>query len=234
MTQVSEQKQREGLLLIDKPPSWTSFYLVKRLRALSNIQKIGHAGTLDPFATGVMVLLVGKKYTRLSDQFLSHDKEYAATIELGKSTSTYDPEGEILSTSDTIPSLEDIEKALLSFQGTILQVPPMYSAKKVGGKKLYELARKGIEIERKPCTIEISCNLLSYDYPNLKLSVQCSKGTYIRSLAHDLGQKLTCGGFLKELTRTRSGPFTLNECLDGNQLQEPTFDFFPYLREVTC
>lgn len=223
---------REGILLIDKPAGRTSFSLVAQLRRLSKIKKIGHAGTLDPFATGVLVLLIGKTYTRLSDTFLTSDKTYRATIQLGASTDSYDCTGTILDQSDCIPSKEELEGVLSTYQGSILQTPPMFSAKKVNGKKLYELARKGIEIERAQAQVDVQTKLLDYTYPNVTIEVTCSKGTYIRSLAHDIGNDLGCFGHLSQLTRTRSGTFSLEECVDAPTLDNPDFDYTTYLR--TC
>ncbi len=207
-----------GLLLINKPKGKTSFSLVSAIRKICDVQKVGHAGTLDPFATGVMVLLVGKQFTRLSDRFLTQDKEYEATLKLGIRTDSYDEEGQIVEESSYVPSEDEILKVLSRFQGNLMQTPPMFSAKKVGGKKLYELARKGIEIERAAVAISVKIHFLSYEYPFLKIQVACSKGTYIRSLAEDIGLSLTCGAHLSDLTRTRSGPFSLSECYDGNLL----------------
>jgi tRNA pseudouridine55 synthase len=207
-----------GVLLVDKPKGKTSFSLVAALRRKTGIQKIGHAGTLDPFATGVMVMLIGKEFTRLSDQYMCQEKEYWCQVFLGKTTNTYDSEGIVQSTSDYKPSLLEIEKALSSFQGDVLQTPPMFSAKKQQGKKLYELARKGIEVERKPVMVTLQTTLISYNYPLLELQVVCSKGTYIRSIAYDLGLQLTCGAHLNELRRTRSGAFHVKDCINGEVL----------------
>ncbi len=209
----------KGILLIDKPKGATAFSLIRRLRRITGVKKIGHAGTLDPFATGVMVLLVGRDYTRRSDQLLTQDKEYIARLHLGATSLTYDPEGPITSHSTDIPSLATIEETIEQFQGTQLQIPPMHSAKKVNGKKLYELARAGKTIERKPSQVTISIDLLTYDYPHLDLRVKCSKGTYIRSLAHDIGQVLKTGAYLSELRRSRSGQFTIDQCIDGSKLE---------------
>lgn len=195
----------EGILPINKPIGKTSFSLVSNLRKLTNIKTIGHAGTLDPFASGVMVLLIGKPYTRLSSSFLNQDKQYLATLYLGITTDTYDLDGQITAHSPLIPTKSQIEKVLLEFQGTIQQIPPMFSAKKVQGKKLYVLARKGITIPRSPITITIKVELISYIYPHIQLKVDCSKGTYIRSLTHDIGTLLGSGAHLSELTRTKSG-----------------------------
>jgi tRNA pseudouridine55 synthase len=171
-----------------------------------------------------MVMLVGRHFTRLSDQFLLKDKEYVAEVFLGKTTDTYDCEGEVVARSDLVPSLEDIQRALESFQGEILQIPPMFSAKKIQGKKLYELARSGKEIERAPVKVVVDTHFISYHYPYLHLRVRCSKGTYIRSIAYDLGVKLGCGAHLSNLVRTRSGTFNLENCLDGTVLLNPEID----------
>jgi tRNA pseudouridine55 synthase len=213
----------EGILLVDKPRGKTSFSLVAMLRKKTGIQKIGHAGTLDPFATGVMVMLVGKKYTRMSDQFLGQEKEYLCKVQLGVSTESYDCDGAVTKTADKVPTLTEIETALLSFQGTFLQTPPMFSAKKIQGKKLYELARKGIEVERAPVSVTAKTTLISYAYPFLELQIVCSKGTYVRSLAHDLGELLGCGGHLVELRRLRSGAFHLKDCINGEVLYDSRF-----------
>lgn len=212
---------QEGIIPIDKPSGKTSFSLVHALRKITRIKKIGHAGTLDPLASGVMILLVGRDFTRKADSFLNQDKEYQATLHLGIETTTYDAEGEITHQNTTIPTLAQVEEVVKSFQGTIQQIPPMHSAKKVGGKKLYELARKGIEIERKPVTITLTTQLLAYTYPHLTLNILCTKGTYIRSIAHDMGKLLHCGAHLQKLIRTRCGPYYLKDCLDGNTLYEP-------------
>lgn len=209
----SQNAQPEGVLLVDKPAGITSFGIVARLRKMLGVSKIGHAGTLDPFATGVMVMLIGRNYTKLSDTFLCQDKEYEAVLKLGATTDSYDRDGEVTSTSDYIPSTEEVAAAIARFQGEMEQTPPMFSAKKVGGKKLCDLARKGIEIERKPVRISASIQLCGYDYPNLKIRVACSKGTYIRSLAYDIGNVLKCGAHLIELRRTRSGKFNIENCL---------------------
>ena len=223
--------QHEGILPICKPKGRTSFSLVTVLRQLTQVRTIGHAGTLDPFADGVMILLIGKPYTRISNQFLLQDKEYLATVLLGITTDTYDIEGKITCQSPHIPSLSEIEGAILKFQGTILQTPPMFSAKKVEGKKLYELARKGITIERKSVPVTLHIEMLEYTYPQLLLKVKCSKGTYIRSLAYDIGVELGCGAHLSALTRTRSGTFSLENCCDGARLIEPSYDWSSFLRK---
>jgi tRNA pseudouridine55 synthase len=224
VTSELETSEPSGILLVNKPRGKTAFSLIAALRKRINVRKIGHAGTLDPFATGVMVLLVGKKYTTLSDKFLCQDKEYLAEIQLGISTDSYDCDGQVLQTSDIIPSLEELIAELRHFQGTIEQIPPMFSAKKVNGKKLYEYARKGKDIPRQAVKVHVETELLQYSYPRIILRVSCSKGTYIRSLAHDLGQKLRCGAHLTELKRLRSGNFRLEDCIDGKRLESIEFD----------
>jgi tRNA pseudouridine55 synthase len=207
--------QPAGILLVDKPRGKTAFSLVGALRRILKVRKIGHAGTLDPFATGVMVMLIGSAYTRLSDNFLGCDKEYIAKVRLGISTDTYDCDGQIKNTSDLIPSLEQIHTAIEKFQGEIDQIPPMFSAKKQNGKKLYELARQGKTVDRPAVKVKVNVRILDYNYPYLNISVACSKGTYIRSIANDLGELLGCGAHLECLQRTRSGTFNIEECLDG-------------------
>jgi len=228
---MTSSPKQEGILLVDKEKGRTAFYLVKVLRKLSGIRKIGHAGILDPFATGVMVMLIGRNYTKLSERFMSRDKEYIATVKLGETTDTFDCDGKTLAQSEIIPSITAIEEAISEFQGKIKQIPPMFSAKKVQGQKLYVLARKGIEIERKPIQIEIKTEILDYTYPLLKLRINCSKGTYIRTIAHDLGAKLKAGAHLTELSRIRSGSYQLKDCVDAKLLSDPSFPYTAYLRK---
>jgi tRNA pseudouridine55 synthase len=216
--------ETSGILLVNKPTGKVSFSLVAALRKITNVSKIGHAGTLDPFATGLMVMLIGKQYTRMSDSFLTNDKEYITTVHLGIETDTYDPEGVIVSQSDLVPSLEEIKTALATLSGSVYQTPPMFSAKKKDGKKLYELARKGITIDRLPSLVHIEPVILSYEYPYLKLSVKCSKGTYIRSIAYDLGKLLGCGAHLSALHRTRSGNFDVEKAVDGACILDRSVD----------
>jgi tRNA pseudouridine55 synthase len=216
--QNGTKSSKSGILLIDKPRGKTSFSLVSALRRKTGVQKIGHAGTLDPFATGLMILLIGKDFTRLSDTYLSTEKEYEATLKLGTSTDSYDCDGQVTATSDHIPSLSDIQTALEKFQGTIEQIPPMFSAKKINGKRLYKLARKGIEIPRAPVSISLQTTLISYNYPYLNLHITCSKGTYIRSIAHDLGNLLGSFAHLSELRRVRCGEFHISQSIPGDAL----------------
>nr|MDA3839486.1 tRNA pseudouridine(55) synthase TruB [Patescibacteria group bacterium] len=190
-----------GFLLINKKSGPTSHDMVDSLRRITGIRKIGHAGTLDPFATGVLLMAIGRQATKKIDRFVKKDKTYVATLCLGTTTDTYDREGiKIINKGYNVPTKDQIDQILSDSEGEQEQIPPMFSAKKVGGKKLYELARKGIEIERKPSFINIySINLISYTWPVLKIEVRCSTGTYIRSLAYDIGEKLGCGAYLEEL-----------------------------------
>lgn len=228
-------KRTSGILLIDKPKDWTSFDCVAKLRRRLGVAKIGHAGTLDPFATGVLVLLVGRDFTTKADQLQCDDKSYWMRIRLGEATDTFDCEGTVVAQSSVIPSAESIQQALLHFQGTVEQIPPMFSAKKVGGKKLYHLARKGVEIERAPVILTLETRLIAYDYPYIELEIDCSKGAYMRTIAHDLGEMLGCGAHAVELTRTRSGAFHLKDCLDGMALKDEDCDLSAFLiEELPC
>jgi tRNA pseudouridine55 synthase len=218
-----------GILLLDKPKGWTSFDCVAKLRRRLGVQKIGHAGTLDPFATGVLVLLIGRAFTAQADHLQGQDKSYWMRIRLGQATDTFDSEGKIVAESPTIPTLEQLETALQHFQGEVEQIPPMFSAKKVNGQKLYHLARQGKEVQRAPVVLHLSTALLSYDYPFVEVEVECSKGAYMRSIAHDLGQLLGCGAHALELSRTRSGPFHLKDCLSPDALVDPECDLASFL-----
>ncbi len=209
-----------GILLIDKPTGKTSFFLVKVLRNITGIQKIGHAGTLDPLATGVMVMLVGKGATTLSNQLIGHDKIYEMTILLGKQTTTLDIDGEVINESSIVPTLEEISEKIQLFQGSTTQIPPMFSAKKIGGVKLYDLARKGVEIERQPINVWMKIDIIEYKYPNLKLCVHCTSGTYMRSLSDDLGKILGCYGTISQLRRVKSGPFEIKDCIKLEELEK--------------
>lgn len=227
---VPNPTKTQGILLLDKPEGKTSFYLVSVLRKLTGIKKIGHAGTLDPFATGVMVMLIGQNFTRLAEKFQNHDKAYRATITLGIETDSYDIDGKIVAKSDKVPTLEEIHAVLTSFQGTVKQIPPMFSAKRQNGKKLYELARQGVSVEREPKTVTIKTILVDYQHPTLTLDIDCTKGTYIRSIAHDIGQMLGCGAFVSKLVRTRSGPFQLQDCIS----LPPQGSEFDYRQHLLC
>jgi len=211
----------EGILLVDKPAKMSSFSMVYAARKRLGVKKIGHGGTLDPFATGLIVLLVGKNYTRRASQFLDGDKEYIAKMRLGEATDSFDCEGAIVAESDKIPSLQEIEEVIASFQGTISQVPPMFSAKKINGVRLYEHARKGRVIEREPVLVHVKIEEVRYSYPALEFRVSCSKGTYIRALSDDIGKALGTFAHLQELRRTRSGRFTIDDCIAYSKLIDP-------------
>lgn len=204
----------EGILLIDKPTGMTSHDVVDRVRRKLKMKRIGHAGTLDPMATGLLIILVGKA-TKVSQYLMSLDKEYEGTIKFGESTNTQDADGEVTLTRD-VPELDDdkLLAAMDEFIGDQYQIPPMFSAKKIDGVPLYKLARKGKEIEREPRFIHVeSFELLEYEAPHMEFRVMCSKGTYVRTLAHDLGEKLGCGGHLTELRRTMIDKFDVDESL---------------------
>lgn len=222
MNQSNENQPAGGILLVDKPKGISSFRLVQILRKRLGIRKIGHAGTLDPFATGLMVMLVGRDFTKLSNSFLCANKEYIAELFLGSATDTFDHTGTVKEQSSYVPALAEIESALLQFQGEVEQMPPMYSAKKINGKKLYELARKGIEIPREPVKITLETLLIRYEYPLLELRIVCSKGSYMRTLADDLGRLLGCFAHLTQLKRTRSGDFYLKDSISEADLTSPS------------
>ena len=207
-----------GFINVNKPSGMTSHDVVSFLRRNLKIKKIGHTGTLDPMANGVLPIAVGDA-TRLI-QYLSDDKEYVATVKFGVSTDTYDKEGEIVSTSDKIVEQAELDDALNQFRGEILQKPPIYSALKKNGKKLYEYAREGkeVEIEARKVTIE-KLDLLSLENNVAKLRVKCSKGTYIRSIAHDLGEVLGCGAHLIALTRTIAGDFKIENSIELSTIE---------------
>ena len=207
-----------GFINVNKPSGMTSHDVVSFLRRNLKIKKIGHTGTLDPMANGVLPIAVGDA-TRLI-QYLSDDKEYVATVKFGVSTDTYDKEGEIVSTSDKIVEQAELDEALNQFRGEILQKPPIYSALKKNGKKLYEYAREGkeVEIEARKVTIE-KLDLLSLENNVAKLRVKCSKGTYIRSIAHDLGEVLGCGAHLIGLTRTIAGDFKIENSIELSTIE---------------
>lgn len=210
-----------GFLNVYKPKGMTSHDVVGCLRRVTKIKQIGHTGTLDPFATGVLPICIGKS-TRLIE-YLEDDKEYLATVQFGKNTDTYDLDGEVVATFDKKVSEDDVRIALKSFEGEISQFPPIYSAIKVNGKKLYDYARAGQEVEIKPRTVFISkIELVEFDEEKqeAKVIVACSKGTYIRSIAYDLGQNLGCGAYLSALERTKAGRFSVENTVNLEDLSE--------------
>ncbi|MFL2860914.1 MAG: tRNA pseudouridine(55) synthase TruB [Pontiellaceae bacterium] len=202
----------DGILLVDKPSGWTSHDVVAKVRGHFRLNKVGHGGTLDPMATGLLVLLIGRA-TKCSANIMDGDKTYSGTIRLGRTTSTQDIEGEILNESDpSAITKEQIKNALPALTGEIQQLPPMVSAIKKDGVALYKLARKGIEIERKTRAVHINqFNITHFKNPYADVVIECSKGTYIRTLAHDLGEALGSGGCLSALRRDASGPLHIDQ-----------------------
>lgn len=220
-----------GVLVVDKPIGITSHDVVQIVRRGTRIKRAGHTGTLDPRASGVLVILLGPA-VRLSEYVSAEDKRYQAVIQLGKKTDTYDEEGTITSTSPVEISTEKFEEALKGFIGEIEQVPPPYSAVKVNGRKAYEMARKGEEVELEPRIIHVhDLELLEWDPPQALVDVHCSSGTYVRSLANDLGEVLGCGAMLAGLRRTKSGKFTLKDAISLRKLTEAFEDgtWYKYL-----
>ena len=226
--EYTEERFREGqVLFINKPLNWTSFDVVNKIRySLKNYLgikkiKVGHAGTLDPLATGLVIVCTGKA-TKQIDQFLGMDKQYIANVKLGATTPSFDLETE---TDKTFPfehiNEEMLQTAIESYRGETEQIPPMFSALKIKGQKAYELARKGKEVELKARTINISeLKILEWNAPDLKIDVACSKGTYIRSLARDIGYALNSGGHLTGLIRTRIGPYQLSESISIEEFEK--------------
>jgi tRNA pseudouridine55 synthase len=214
---VEKEKIRKGvdhLILIDKPSEWTSFDIVKKVKNIGSFRKVGHAGTLDPFATGLLILGTGRNTKKLS-QLSGLEKSYVAKIVFGQETDTYDVTGRPSRVSDIkqIDS-EKVRNAAMDFLGRSEQLPPMYSAKKINGHRLYKLARRGITVERKPQNIEIKkFELLTYNKTEAEFYIECSKGTYIRTLAHDLGKKTGYGAYLKELRRVGINGYHVNDAL---------------------
>ena len=201
-----------GILLIDKPSGWTSSDVVAKLRGVLHEKRIGHAGTLDPMATGLLVLFVGRA-TRACSFAEADDKEYHAGLRLGLTTDTQDVTGRTLRESDaSFITEETLREALAGFEGEIGQIPPMYSAIKQNGKKLYEIARRGGEVERKPRPITVyRLALTGRDGEDWQLDIECSKGTYVRTLCHDIGESLGCGGCMSALRRVRAGAFSVQQ-----------------------
>ena len=233
-----------GILLVDKPQDWTSHDVVAKLRGVFGERRIGHSGTLDPLATGLLVVFLGKA-TKAVEFSEAAEKEYLAHLRLGIETDTQDITGTVLRTSSEIPDRAVLESVLPQFCGEIRQIPPMYSAIKVNGKKLYDIARRGGEVERQPRVIFIrELSLLGEENGEFVLRVRCSKGTYIRTLCHDIGQTLGCGGVMTALRRTRVGSYDVRdahtvsalsemECDDAESLLLPLDSVFSDLKAVT-
>lgn len=214
-------EQKSGIILVNKPQGITSHDVVDIVRKKLNIRQVGHAGTLDPLAQGLLVILVGKA-TKLFSKFVNCDKEYIGVLKLGQTTTTGDSQGEILTKKEyTGISEAAIKEAFSQFVGEIEQVPPMVSALRVGGKRLYQLARKGVTIERKARKIQIhSIEVRAINLPLVEFFTHCSKGTYIRQLAQDVGEKLGCGAHIIKINRLRIGHFSLDQAVDINNINE--------------
>ena len=220
-----------GIVIVDKPQEWTSQDVTARLRRVFNTRRIGHGGTLDPMATGVLPVFVGRA-TRGVEFFEHAEKTYETVLRLGITTDTEDITGTVLTQTDAFVTGSMLEETLEAFRGEILQVPPMYSALKVNGQKLCDLARKGKEVERKPRPITIhELTLLGMEADGIRLRVRCSKGTYIRTLCKDIGQALGCGGCMAALRRVQAGEYTIAEAVPLQELLE-TEDPEKYLRGV--
>ncbi|MFN7138924.1 MAG: tRNA pseudouridine(55) synthase TruB [Limisphaerales bacterium] len=209
----------DGAILVDKPAGPTSHDVVDAIRRKFKIKKVGHCGTLDPGATGLLIIVLGKA-TKLSEKLMSDDKVYEGTIHFGETTDSYDADGRIVSSLPVLPmTLDELNEAAASFIGDQMQTPPMVSAIKKDGVPLYKLARKGVEVERPARLIHIyNFRFTRYDEPVGEFKVACTKGTYVRSLAHDLGQKLGCGAHLKTLRRSVSGKFDVKDALPLEEL----------------
>lgn len=209
-----------GILLVDKPEGWTSHDVVAKMRHHLGVKKIGHAGTLDPLATGLLILLVGNA-TKISQYVTNQDKRYTGTFCLGVTTDTYDAEGEVVETREVDVTDETITATAKTFLGEQQQLPPMFSAKKCHGKPLYLLARQGHEVERKPCSVRIDeFEITKIALPHVAFDILCSKGTYVRTLAHDFGEKLGCGAYLSQLRRTQTGNFSIDQATSLTELLE--------------
>jgi tRNA pseudouridine55 synthase len=211
----------EGIIVVNKPDGITSHDVVARIRRKLKFRKVGHAGTLDPLATGVLVILLGKA-TKLFDKFVAFDKAYRATMILGKKTDSADIQGKVLSQKPYEHITEsDIKEAFKKFEGEIDQVPPMVSAVKKQGKKLYELARVGIVVERQPRRVIVKLlRVETINFPEIKFFLECSKGTYVRQLAEDIGELLGCGACITQIQRTRVGKFTIDQAVTIEDLNE--------------
>ncbi|HBM15062.1 MAG TPA: tRNA pseudouridine(55) synthase TruB [Lentisphaeria bacterium] len=211
---------QSGILLVDKPSEWTSHDIVAYVRRAFKIDKVGHCGTLDPAATGLLILVFNKA-TKFSQILSGNDKTYECVMRLGIETDSYDMDGAVTAEKDYSSVTEqDIRNAVKKYTGRVMQIPPMVSAKKVGGKKLYELARAGKIIEREAVPIEIkSIEITKIELPDVHMKIECSKGTYVRSLCYDIGQTLGCGAVLFSLRRTRSGLFSIEEAVSMDKIK---------------
>ena len=210
-----------GIANINKPMGKSSAFVVAVIRRITGIKKVGHTGTLDPLATGVLPICIGRESTRLADTIMQGTKQYRAVIEFGKTTATGDSEGEVLSENKVMITVDEAKQIINSFIGEITQIPPMYSAIKINGKKMYELARQGIEVERKERTVTIfDIEIEDISLPFATVLVTCSKGTYIRTLCEDIGKKAGCGAYMKGLVRTKNGRFDIKDSLTLEEFEE--------------
>jgi len=231
-----------GIIIIDKPEGWTSQDVAAKLRGVFHERRVGHGGTLDPMATGVLPIFIGRA-TRAVEFFESAEKEYVAGLRLGLETNTQDTTGETVAEQPVCVTREQVQAVLREFLGPQQQLPPMYSAVKIGGKKLYELARQGKTVERKPRSIEIlELELLEGEGADYRIRVRCSKGTYVRTLCHDIGQRLGCGGCMSSLRRTKAGVYELAQSVTMEELLKhedpvslllPVDSLFAHLPAVT-
>jgi len=210
----------EGILLVDKPKGWTSFDVVAKVRSLVSKEmalkpknvKVGHTGTLDPIATGMVIVLVGKKYTKMAEGLTKKDKVYEVEFILGETSSSYDTETEVTKISDRVPERNELKEAIEKFKGDIMQIPPAFSAIKLNGVRSYDLARQGKEVELEPRKVKIiSSELLSYEYPIVKMRLDVSSGTYVRSYVRDIGETLKVGAVMSNLRRTSIGSIKLDD-----------------------
>lgn len=237
MAGVNNNEEMCGVICVNKLQGFTSFDVIAKMRGILKIKRLGHAGTLDPMATGVLPVFVGRA-TKACDIMPDSTKSYLAGFRMGNASDTQDVTGQILSTSDMPVSFDELEAVLPCFRGKIMQLPPMYSAVSVNGKRLYDLARQGVEVERTPREIEIS-SLEIFEYDEEKregiFEIDCSSGTYVRTIIHDIGQKLGCGGIMTSLIRTAACGFTIKNCVTLEDLQreaENERNFEQYLRPV--
>lgn len=219
----------EGYLVIDKAKDWTSHDVVAKLRGITGIRKIGHMGTLDPLATGVLVCAIGRGATKTIGEYMGATKDYEVEMELGKRSDTYDSEGQVEQVDFDLNNISEdkLLEVVEQFWGVSLQMPPAFSAKKINGKKAYELARAGKPVELKPKEVEMHGSNVSFNPPVVTFNVTVSSGTYIRSLVHDIGESLGCGAIMTDLRRTRVGDFTLEHAVTIEEAQAGTYDLIP-------
>jgi tRNA pseudouridine55 synthase len=236
---IQEFSALDGAILIDKPAGPTSHDVVDAIRRTFNIKKVGHCGTLDPNATGLLLIVLGRG-TKLSEKLMSDDKVYEGTMKFGEATDSYDADGELMASLPVPPlTVDQLNEAAAEFVGDLMQTPPMVSAVKIGGVPLYKLARKGVEVQREPRLIHIyTFRFSSYTEPLGQFRLACTKGTYVRSVAHELGQKLGCGAHLANLRRVSSGKFDVSQALEfeevikltSKQLEERVIPFLTLAR----